>query len=133
MAREARRRITAGAETVILDYAGGDIEMVSAEVVSRAFDRGDALAGELLAQTSYYIGVGFANLINIFNPELIVIGGGLANMGDKLLAPAYRVAGERAFKAAYQAVRFTQAELGGDAGVLGAAALALSGMRVINQ
>ena len=125
LAREARRRITEGAETIILDYAGGDIEKVTAEVVSRAFDQGDGLAGELLSRTSYYLGVGLANLINIFNPELMVIGGGLSSMGDKLLAPAYRVAGERAFKESYRAVRFTRAELGGDAGVLGAAALAL--------
>ena len=125
LAREARRRIAEGAETIISDYAGGDIEKVTAEVVSRAFDQGDGLARELLAQTSYYLGVGLANLINIFNPELVVFGGGLSNMGDKLLTPAYRVAGERAFKEAYRAVRFTRAELGGDAGVLGAAALAL--------
>ena len=133
LAREARRRITEGAETIILDYAGGDIEKVTAEEVSRAFDRGDGLAGELLSRTSYYLGVGFANLINIFNPELMVIGGGLSNMGDKLLAPAYRVAGERAFKESYRAVRFTRAELGGDAGVLGAAALSLEEIKQVNR
>jgi glucokinase len=125
LTREARRRIAEGAETIISDYAGGDVEKVTAEVVSRAFDQGDGLARELLAQTSHYLGVGLANLINIFNPELVVIGGGLSNMGDKLLNPAYQVAGERAFREAYRAVRFTRAELGGDAGVLGAAALAL--------
>ena len=133
LAREARRRITEGAETIILDYAGGDIEKVTAEEVSRAFDRGDGLAGELLSRTSYYLGVGFANLINIFNPELMVIGGGLSNMGDKLLAPAYRVAGERAFKESDRAGRCTRAELGGGAGVLGAAALSLEEIKQVNR
>ncbi|MFA5316686.1 MAG: ROK family protein [Dehalococcoidales bacterium] len=125
LAREARRRIGEGAASVILECAGGNIERVTAEAVSRALDRGDALAAELVAQTSYYLGVGFANLINIFNPELIVIGGGLSNMGEKLLSPAYQVAGQRAFKESYRAVRFARAELGADAGVLGAAALIL--------
>ncbi|MFH0942416.1 MAG: ROK family protein [Chloroflexota bacterium] len=125
LAREARRRIGEGAASILLDSAGGDIERVTAEMVSLAFDQGDALSRELVARTSYYLGVGLANLVNIFNPELIVIGGGLANMGDKLLVPAYREAGQRAFKESYRAVRFARAELGADAGVLGAAALAL--------
>lgn len=125
LAREAKRRIGEGAVSVILEYAGGDIERVTAETVSLAFDRGDALARELVARASHYLGVGFANLVNIFNPELIVVGGGLANMGDKLFVPAYREAGQRAFKESYRAVRFARAELGADAGVLGAAALAL--------
>lgn len=133
LARAARRRISEGAVTVIMDYAGGDVKRVNAEAVSRAFDQGDALAWELLAQTSYYLGVGFANLLNIFNPALIVIGGGLANMGDKLLLPAYRVAGERAFKEAFRAARFARAELGGDAGVLGAAALALAEIKPVTH
>ena len=105
------------------------MEKVTAQVIHTAAEYGDALARELIAQTGYYIGVGLANLINIFNPELIVIGGGLSNIGDMLLGPAYKVAGERAFKEAFQAVRFAPAELGQDSGVLGAAAFALREMR----
>jgi len=125
LAREARKRISEGADTAIVEIARGDATRVTAETVSQAFDRGDALAGELVGRTSYYLGVGFANLINIFNPELIVIGGGLANMGDKLLAPAYREAGRRAFKEAFRAVRFARAQLEADSGALGAAVWAL--------
>lgn len=125
LAREARRRIDEGTRTAILDYAGGEIEKITAQVIHTAAEQGDALAQELIAQTGYYVGVGLANLINIFNPELIVIGGGLANIGDRLLQPAFRVAGERAFPEAYQRVRFARAELGQDCGALGAAAFAL--------
>jgi len=95
LAREVRNRIKEGAVTSILNYVDGDIDKVN------------------------------ANLINIFNPEAIVIGGGLSNIGDMLLKPAFEEAGRRAFKQAYQAVRFARAELGGNSGVLGAAAFAL--------
>jgi glucokinase len=129
LAREARHRIKQGVKTRILDYADGDIEEVTAQVIHAAAVHGDSLAKELITQTGYYVGVGLANLINIFNPELIVIGGGLANIGDMLLGPAYEVAEERAFGPALRAVRLAPAELGRDSGVLGAAVFALQGMK----
>jgi glucokinase len=129
LAKEAKHRIKGGVRTSILDYAEGDIEKVTAQVIYSAAEQGDSLAKELIARTGYYVGVGLANLINIFNPELIVIGGGLSNIGDMLLGPAFKTAGERAYKEAFQAVHFAAAELGRNSGVLGAAAFALQEMR----
>lgn len=129
LAREARHRIREGARTAILGYAEGDAEKVTAQVIHSAAKQGDSLAKELIARTGYYVGVGLANLVNIFNPELIVIGGGLSNIGDMMFEPAFKVARERAYKDAFQAVRFASAELGRDSGVLGAAAFALQEMR----
>jgi len=128
LAREARHRIEGGATTSILEYAGGDIQKVGPEAVHSAARQGDSLAKELIARTGYYIGVGVANLINIFNPELIVIGGGLSNIGNMLLEPAFKVAGERAYKQSFQAVRFSSAALGRNSGVVGAATFALREM-----
>jgi len=125
LAREARHRIKEGVKTSILEYAEGDIEKVTAQIIHSAAEQGDRLAKKLITRTGYYVGVGLANLINIFNPELIVIGGGLSNIGDMLLEPAFKTAGERAYKEAFQAVRFASAELGRNSGVLGAAAFAL--------
>jgi glucokinase len=125
LAREARHRIKEGVRTSILEYAEGQVEEVTAQVIHKAAEQGDSLAKELIARTGYYVGVGLANLINIFNPELIVIGGGLSNIGDMLLEPAFEVAGERAYKEAFQTVRFASAKLGRNSGVLGAAAFAL--------
>jgi glucokinase len=129
LAREARHRIEEGNMTSILEYAQGDIEKVTAQVVHSAAKHGDNLAKELIARTGYYVGVGLANLINIFNPGLIVIGGGLSNIGDMLLKPAFKTAGERAYKEAFQAMRFASAELGRNSGVLGAATFALQEIR----
>jgi glucokinase len=126
LAREARQRMEQGVSTSILEYARGDVAKVTAQAVHDAARGGDSLARELIARTGYYIGVGLANLINIFNPELIVIGGGLSNIGDILLEPAFKVAGERAYKETFGAVRFASAALGRDSGVLGAAVFAFS-------
>ena len=125
LAREAKRRLEQGVKTSILEHAGGDTEKVTAEVIHQAALAGDSLARELIAKTGYYIGVGLASLLNIFNPELIVIGGGLSNIGDMLLQPAYKVAKERAFAKSWEAVRFAPPHLGRNSGVLGAAAYAM--------
>jgi glucokinase len=129
LAREARRRIGEGVRTDILKYVNDDLEKVNAQVIHIAALQGDKLAKKLIARAGHYIGVGLTNLINIFNPELIVIGGGLSNMGDMLLAPAFKTAGQRAYKEAFQAVRFAAAELGRNSGALGAAAFALQEIR----
>jgi len=129
LAKAARKRIETGADTTILSFAEGKIDKVTAQTVQSAAEKGDPLANELIIKTAYYFGVGLANLVNIFNPEMIVIGGGLSNMGDRLLKPAYRVAEERAFPQAYRAVRFVRAALGRNSGVLGAAAFAFDEMK----
>jgi glucokinase len=133
LAQQAVQRIKQGTQTSILNYAEGDLGKVTAQVIQAAAEQGDSLAKELIIQTGYYIGVGLANLINIFNPELIVIGGGLANIGDTLLKPAYKVARERAHEEAYQAVRFTLAKLGGNSGVIGATIFAFKQMKKLNS
>jgi glucokinase len=132
LAREARKRIKEGGKTSILEHAEGDEEKVTAQAIYSAAQQGDSLAKELIARTGHYVGVGLANLINIFDPELIVIGGGLASIGDMLLKPAFKVAGERAFKEAFQAVRFASAGLGRNSGVLGAAAFAFQEMKKLS-
>jgi glucokinase len=124
LAREARKRILEGMASSILRHSGNDVGRVSARSVVAAAREGDALALELIGWSAHYLGVGFANLINIFNPELIITGGGLSNAGDILLQPAYEIAGRRAFKRAFSTVSFRRAGLGKNSGVVGAAAFA---------
>jgi len=125
LAREAVRRIKEGAETSILHHAGENLEKITAREVHAAALENDSLAKELIAMTGYYFGVGLANLVNIFNPEIIVIGGGLSNIADMLLKPAYKEAEKRAFNQPYRSVRFARAGLGENSGVIGAAVFAL--------
>jgi len=125
LAREARRHIEAGEGAAILEASGGDLAQVSAKTVFLAVQQGDRLAGELIRRTGRYLGVGLANLVNIFNPELIIIGGGLSNMGERLLEPARGVMRERAYEISASAVRIVPAALGSDSGLIGAAAWVL--------
>ncbi len=122
LAMEARERIAHGAKTSMLELAGGEPGDITAKTVSEAARGGDPVALELVSRAGSYLGVGMVNLINIFNPEMIIVGGGMSRMGDMLLDPAREVVRERAFRLPADAVRIVISELGDDAGVLGAAA-----------
>ena len=125
IAREARELVHGGARTLIADLAHGDPDRISARLVAQAAAEGDAEAGRILDQAMAYLGIGMANLVNLFNPELLVIGGGLTKMDERLFGPVRSIIDQRAFPANAHAVRVIPAELGDDVGVLGAAAVAM--------
>ncbi|MDO8472487.1 MAG: ROK family protein, partial [Dehalococcoidia bacterium] len=123
IARDAIERIALGTSTSITKFAG-EGKPVTAEAVAAAAEQGDPLACEIVSRASNYLGLGLVNVVNIFNPEMVVIGGGVARMGERLLGPARLVVQERAFKLSSDAVKIVQGELGADAGVVGAAVYA---------
>jgi len=124
IAREAIRRLSQGEQSVLVEMADGNIASITSENVGSAARNGDKLAKEVVSQAAVYLGIGLVNLVNIFNPEMIVIGGGLAKMGDLLLEPARQIVRERAFPVSARLVRIVTTELGDDAGLLGAAVFA---------
>ena len=121
IAREAIRRISAGEGSSLAEIVGGRLAGITAKEVASAAQRGDALASSVLSGAAAYLGVGMVNLVNIFNPEMIVVGGGLSHLGDLLLSPARQMVRERAFPVSARAVRIVGTELGDSAGLLGAA------------
>ena len=94
------------------------------EVVARA-RTGDAAAKYAVEQSARYLGMGIANIVSILNPEMIVLGGGLMQAADLLLEPVRRTVAQWAQPVAAQQVRIEMTQLGEDAGLLGAARLAL--------
>jgi len=124
MAKEATRRIKQGEGSSLTKIVEGKIENITAETVEFAARGGDYLALEVISKAATYLGVGMVNLANIFNPEMIIVGGGVAKMGELLLEPARRVVQERAFKLPAKAVRIVPAQLGDDSGLVGAAVFA---------
>jgi glucokinase len=92
--------------------------------LARLARKGDPKAKELIAQAGCDLGRGLANLVSILNPEIIVIGGGMAALGNLLLAPARETMKLWAQPLAGKQVRITRSRLGGRAGLLGAAKLA---------
>ena len=123
LAREAVKRIAQGEQTTIMKLVDGDMSQIDAKIIFEAAQQGDELANELISRLGFYLGVGLANLVNIFNPELILIGGGVAKMNDLLLQPAISVVKERAFEIEANIVEIRPALLGDDSCLLGAVAL----------
>lgn len=125
--RMARERLVAGrVETSLLERAGGDVGSITGALVGDAAVAGDAFARSLVAEAGRMLGLGMASLVNIFDPELIVVGGGAAaGTGELLLGPAREAMGEWIVGRAWRTpVRVLEAALGNDAGIVGAAALA---------
>jgi glucokinase len=125
IAREARERVRRGVPTLIAELSCGDPENISAKLVAGAADQGDWEANAILDQAMAYLGLGMANLVNLLNPQLLVIGGGLTKMGERLFEPVRRAIDLRSFATAARAVELRQAQLGDDVGLLGAAAVAM--------
>jgi glucokinase-like ROK family protein len=94
-------------------------------IITQAADAGDAVALEALAETAAVIGVGVANLINIFNPEMVIVGGAMSTAGPHLLPPIKRVVEERALAEMLRQVQILLSDFGPDASVMGAVALVI--------
>ena len=101
--------------------------MVGPLVTELAHD-GDESAIEVITLIGHRLGVGIANYVNIFNPQVVVIGGGVIAAGELLLAPARAVVAERALPPSRDEVRIVAAHFGVEAGMVGAAALAFDGL-----
>jgi glucokinase len=97
----------------------------TAAMIFDAGQQGDELALEIFRRMGVYLGIGLANLINILNPEMIVIGGGVVNAWDLFEKHMHQQVEERAFPLLAARVKIVRAKCGDDAGLLGAARLAL--------
>jgi glucokinase len=121
IAREARAAVLAGRQTSL---AGMDSEAIDAKTIADAARDGDAVAREIYARAAGALGAGVTNLVNLLNPAMVVIGGGVAEAGELIFAPVRRIVKQEAFERPAAAVQIVPAALGTDAGVVGAAAVA---------
>jgi glucokinase len=121
IALRAVEEIQAGAVSRLPSLVGGDLRQITAQTVYQAAKDGDELALEVVNDTARFLGVGIGNLLNVFNPEVVVVCGGVTLAGDHLFVPLRREAARRAFKPAVEACRIVPGALGGTAGVYGAA------------
>jgi glucokinase len=121
IALRAVEEIRAGAVSQVASYVGGDLNQITAQTVYQAAHDGDDLALEVVNDTAKFLGTGIANLLNIFNPEVVVVCGGVTLAGDHLFVPLRREVARRAFKPAVDVCRIVPCALTGTAGVYGAA------------
>jgi glucokinase len=124
--KHIRQWIESGEETIMTELAG-NAENIDCRHLEEAWTRGDALAVRALNQMSRYLGLWFFNLYVTLNINCFVLGGGLVNMGEKLLGPARRIFDEYngAGSSSDIPVYFKTAELGDQAGIIGAAGLVM--------
>ena len=101
---------------------------ISGGIVTELAHDGDEAARSVLAEVGRRLGYGLVGVVNVFNPEAIVIGGGAIAAGELLLAPARAVVAERALPAARETVRIVPAHFGDESGMLGAALLAFDSL-----
>jgi glucokinase len=128
LAREGRRAAEAQPGSGLGQALAAGRDVTGPLVTELAHD-GDPVAREVIAGLGRWLGIGVANFVNVFNPEVVVVGGGLVAAGDLLLEPARAVVAERALVPARDQVRIVPARFGDESGMLGAAAMAFDVVR----
>jgi glucokinase len=124
----AARALEGGAESMLRQCCRGNFYRVTPEEVFRIALEGDAVAREVLKTAGRYLGIGIANLVKLFAPEVVVVTGGLTGAWDIYVVEAAREAERRAFRGLADRVTVVPSALGReDAGVVGAAGLVLHG------
>jgi glucokinase len=132
IARIARDGIERGAISILSGWVSSP-EQVTAELVGRAASVGDSFAGEVWSRAMYHLGIGIANAVNVLNPRLVILGGGVTRAGDLLFRPVREVVNERAMKALAADVRIVPAANGDLVGLMGAFAVAMEGVSYCQQ
>ncbi|HEV8676736.1 MAG TPA: ROK family protein [Methylomirabilota bacterium] len=120
----ARGKLQRAPQSRLHALCGGDPARLTPQLLAEAAAAGDALAREVWEETGTYVGIGVANFINVFNPEVIAIGGQIAKAGEPLFAAIRRAARDHAIRTLFEECRIAPAERLEEAGILGAAALA---------
>lgn len=119
--RTVREKIEGGQYSILSDWTKNNLDKINAKMVSEAFDKNDKVAIEALSETGEILGYGLVNVINLYNPEIIIIGGGMSAAGERLLSKAREIVDTHALKLLQSACEITTASLGDSAGMLGAA------------
>ncbi|MCS7201204.1 MAG: ROK family protein [Dictyoglomus sp.] len=123
--RYARNLLPQHSESIIWKLCDGDLNKVSVKTILEAAERKDDLALHIFNYAGYYLGIALANYVHIIDPERIVIGGGVANVREYIAKPMREEFYKRALNYVKERVSFAWAELGEDAGGIGAGLMIL--------
>jgi glucokinase-like ROK family protein len=124
IARQAREIISSGKKTLLSSM--GPPEELTARDVAAAARRGDLHSQQIIARAGSYLGIAIAGMVNIFNPRVVVIGGGVSQIGDLLLQPIRDTVQRRSLAGAAQVVKINTAILRRRSSIIGAVVQALS-------
>lgn len=115
-----------GAESLLREYCQGAFYKITTEDIYKFALEGDSISRDALKETGRYLGVGMANIIDVFSPEAIILGGGLIGAWNIYVQEAIKEASRRTFSALFEKVEIIPANLGDEAGAVGAAKLVFS-------
>ncbi|MDQ1301964.1 MAG: hypothetical protein QG637_1886 [Chloroflexota bacterium] len=130
ISRDVIGRLKAGKSSKITRLVGGDLDKVDARVVSEAAAAGDKLAVNAFRRAGKYLGLGIVNLLHLFNPRMVVLGGSVTKAGPLLFDPMWAAIRGRAMPAYLEGLAIVPAALGDDVGLLGALALAVTELKI---
>jgi glucokinase-like ROK family protein len=122
----------AGKSPILLKYYKKNGHILRAEDVGSASREGDAVATEIIRESGQYIGDVLAGLVNFYNPGMIVIGGGVSNLGNLLLSSIRQTVLRRSLPLATRNLLIVFSEIGSDAGVIGAINLAMDNILTLS-
>jgi len=123
IARRACEKIASGRSSALLEYADGDLDRITSEMVGRASVAGDPLAKEILHETTLFLTVWLGNIVDLLEPDVVIIGGGVASMVQPLFGEIHDRLTSRCVNSRCQEIPLVTAHYGADAGIAGGAAL----------
>jgi predicted NBD/HSP70 family sugar kinase len=123
--RRVQNTLQSGAQSIMCDLVEGDLQRLNFEVVIESARQGDPVAIAALQEVGRNLGIGVANLVNIFNPELVVLGGALNLASPYLLPVMEQTVAENSLQPAFENLRIAASAHGTDTCVMGAIALVL--------
>ncbi|MFA6243185.1 MAG: ROK family protein [Candidatus Hydrogenedentales bacterium] len=125
MGRTAIEGIESGRKTMLTEMCKGDLSLIDGKMIYDALSKGDEFAAWVMRETAIWLGTGVGSLINLLNPEMVVLCGGMIAAGDILFDPIRETALAQAFDVPANTAKIVPAGLGADSGVIGAAGCAL--------
>ena len=123
ISRMACERVQGDEPTLLRELVGDCPDHISGEVVAEAARRGDRAAQEILSTAGRYFGIGLSTVVQVLNPDRIVIGGGLVKIGPPLMEPCFQALNENIHPVLVGSAEIVYSELWEEAGLVGAAAL----------
>jgi len=133
MARQARIRIEAGEESIMSDMVNQDLSAITGGTVGNAATQGDSMALSIVERAGRLVGLGIVSMLHLFNPEIVVVGGGVTNVGDLLFDPMKAAVRQHCIDAAYhEDLVITTPDLGENVSVIGAGTLAATKGGAVN-
>lgn len=123
--RDTKRLLRKNKKSIIHKLFKENLDKLTTEIIFEAERKGDALASEVINQACIFLGAGIASAVNLLNPQIVVIGGGVSEGGESFIQRIEKEVKKRAFPSATKHLKVVKARLGNNAGFIGAAMLCL--------